>query len=289
MPTCLSGTPSHRQHRTLSDPRHDVYRPYRCVVVAYVRLPPPLDQRDAVEHYWMVEAPRLPFGGQARDPDPQWPAGSGDRVGRARCAPGSSDSERWTNDAALFGLMTRPHVLSQTGMSSYVGAELKPWGIAALGLSDRLVDGVLPVAAWTDAGTTRRLARELADLEFGQPRADRLAGLGTAAVVDSVVVARCGDRGGTRYVSVAELARRSSLVQHLYRVPRAVGFGPKQFGEIVRYYHFVGGLLGGPADAQATLAALTGTTTRPMRPGTSSGTRESAPVRSRPCRKASPS
>ena len=162
--------------QNVSDPRHDVYRPYRCVVVAYVRLPPPLDQRDAVEHYWMVEAPGSPSEVKREILIPNGRPGLAIALAEPGVRQDPVTSERWTNDAALFGLMTRPHVLSQTGMSSYVGAELKPWGIAALGLSDRLVDGVLPVAAWTDAGTTRRLARELADLEFGQPRADRLAG-----------------------------------------------------------------------------------------------------------------
>ncbi len=235
------------------------------MVVAYVRLPPPLDQRDAVEHYWMVEAPGSPSEVKREILIPNGRPGLAIALAEPGVRQDPVTSERWTNDAALFGLMTRPHVLSQTGMSSYVGAELKPWGIAALGLSDRLVDGVLPVAAWTDAGTTRRLARELADLEFGQPRADRLAGF----VGERLQVVRQIDVVG-RAVAVIEEARGSVSVAEvaaavgvsystLYRVfVGTTGLGPKQFAEIVRYYHFVGGLLGGPADAQATLAALHG-------------------------------
>jgi methylphosphotriester-DNA--protein-cysteine methyltransferase len=171
----------------------------------------------------------------------------------------------WVNDAALFGIMTRPHVLSQTGMSSYVGAELKPWGIAALGLPDRLVDGVLPLADWVGPATTKSLAAELAECEFGAERAARLAEFvgmrlhpvrGTELVAQAVAVIE--ESNGA--VAVAELAATVGVsYSSLYRVfAGAIGIGPKQFGEIVRYFRFVGGLLDGPADATAVLAALHG-------------------------------
>jgi AraC-like DNA-binding protein len=170
--------------------------------------------------------------------------------------------EHWTNDAAVFGIMTRPHVLTQSGMSSYVGAELKPWGTAALGLPDRLVDRVLPIA---DTRTAGGLADELRRLEFGPPRADKLAEfLGErlrpvrqVEWVESAVRVIEEARGSLPVVEVA--ARVGASYSSLYRVfVAATGVGPKQFGEIVRYFHFVGGLLGGPADAAATLAALHG-------------------------------
>jgi AraC-like DNA-binding protein len=63
--------------------------------------------------------------------------------------------------------------------------------------------------------------------------------------------------GGTAVGEVAEQTRASYST--LYRVFRqSLGIGPKQYAEIIRYYHFVGGLLGGPADAQAMLSALHG-------------------------------
>ncbi|HEU4945690.1 MAG TPA: helix-turn-helix domain-containing protein, partial [Kribbella sp.] len=63
--------------------------------------------------------------------------------------------------------------------------------------------------------------------------------------------------GGTAVGEVAEQTRTSYST--LYRVfRRSLGIGPKQYAEIIRYYHFVGGLLDGPADAQATLSALHG-------------------------------
>lgn len=171
----------------------------------------------------------------------------------------------WVNDAALFGIMTRPHVLSQTGMSSYVGAELKPWGIAALGLPDRLVDGVLPLADWVGADLAKVLAAELGECEFGPERAARLAAFVGARLrpvrgieVLSQAVALLDDSGGS--VAVAEVAAAVGVsYSSLYRVfVAATGIGPKQFGEIVRYFRFVGGLLDGPGDAAAVLAALHG-------------------------------
>ena len=53
-----------------------------------------------------------------------------------------------TNAASVFGIMTRPQVIGQTGASSYAGVEFKPWGIAALGLPTLLVDEVLQFADW---------------------------------------------------------------------------------------------------------------------------------------------
>lgn len=226
-------------------------------VAAYLRFPPPPDQRHAVEHYWMVEAPGSPSEVKREILIPNGRPG----LAIALAEPGRRHDpvtgESWVNDAALFGIMTRPHVLTQTGNSSYVGAELKPWGIAALGLTDRLVDAVMSLET----------ELEFADLEFGQSRADRLAeyvGRRLQVVRQADVVSRA--------VQVIEVARGSVPVAEvaaavgvsystLYRVfVGATGLGPKQFGEIVRYYHFVGGLLGdgGPADAQATLAALHG-------------------------------
>jgi AraC-like DNA-binding protein len=120
----------------------------------------------------------------------------------------------------------------------------------------------LPIA---DARTADRLARELRRLEFGPPRADKLAEfLGERLQpvrqvewVESAVRVIEEARGSLPVAEVA--ARVGASYSSLYRVfVAATGVGPKQFGEIVRYFHFVGGLLGGPADAAATLAALHG-------------------------------
>ncbi|WP_328328060.1 helix-turn-helix domain-containing protein [Kribbella sp. NBC_00382] len=76
--------------------------------------------------------------------------------------------------------------------------------------------------------------------------------------VVSQAVALLEDSGGS--AAVGELADSIGVsYSSLYRVfVAATGIGPKQFGEIVRYFRFVGGLLDGPADATAVLAALHG-------------------------------
>jgi AraC-like DNA-binding protein len=160
--------------------------------------------------------------------------------------------------------MTRPQVIGQTGASSYAGVEFKPWGIAALGLSTLLVDEVLQFADWVGTPATAALVDALRAEPFGQSRADRLAAFLVPRVVGAVspVVAEAvrlidEARGDTKVADVA--ARGGTSYSTLYRVFRqSVGIGPKQYAEIIRYYHFVGGLLGGPADAAATLSALHG-------------------------------
>ena len=171
----------------------------------------------------------------------------------------------WPNAASVFGIMTRPQVIGQVGTPSYAGVELKPWGIAALGLPTLLVDDMLQFGDGVGAGTTAALVDELRAEPFGQSRADRLSAFLSprldaaralpvvAAAVDAIDEAR----GRTTVADVAE--RSGTSYSTLYRVFRqSLGIGPKQYAEIIRYYHFVGGLLGGPADAQATLSALHG-------------------------------
>ena len=234
------------------------------VVPGYLRFPPPREQRHAVEHYWMVEA----RGSDEVKREILIPNGR-PGLAIALADPGLRHDPltglALTNDTALFGIMTRPHVLTQTGMSSYVGAELKPWGIAALSLDDLLVDDVLPLPDWLGSRTTAEVVRELAGLSFGHSRAEGLAAflaerlqpVRQAELVDRAVRVIDQARGA---VSVSEVAARTGVsYSSLYRMFVALtGVGPKQFSEIIRYFHFVGGLLGGPADAAATLAALHG-------------------------------
>ena len=230
-------------------------------MVAYLRFPPPVAQRHAVEHYWMVEADGSAGEVKREILIPNGRPGLAIALGEPGVRHDPVTGARWTNDAAVFGIMTRPHVLEQTGFSSYVGVELKPWGTAALGLSDRLVDGVQLI----DSGTTVRLAEELRQLAFGPERADRLAeflGSRLRVVRQTEVMERAvrvidETRGSLPVAEVAARVRTS--YSSLYRsFVATTGVGPKQFGEIVRYFDFVGGLLGGPADANATLAALHG-------------------------------
>jgi AraC-like DNA-binding protein len=233
-------------------------------VVAYLRFPPPESQRHAVEHYWLVEAAGSPeVNRQILIPNGR--PGLAIALGEPGLRHDPLTGAQWLNKAAVFGIMTRPHVLEQTGFSSYVGAELTPWGTAALGLPDRLVDGVLPIADWTDVRTAGRLADQLRQLEFGRSRADGLAeflAVRLHPVRQADLVARAVhliEAAGGSLPVAGVAARAGTSYSSLYRVfSDLIGVGPKQFGEIIRYFRFVGGLVAGPADAAATLAALHG-------------------------------
>lgn len=238
-------------------------------MAVYQRFPPPAGQRGLVEHYWMIEAP-APAGTRR---EILIPTGRPTLV-VALAEPGLRHDPLTgataPNSAVLFGITTRPFVLSQRGPSSYVGAELKPWGIAALLASDRLVDTFLPLPDWVGAGTASGLARDLASVEFGPDRADRLAAFLDEQVLPvsrdkarqlALLETAIGEIDQARgSLAVREVAARVQLsYSSLYRLfVGSTGVAPKQFGEIVRFFHFVGGLLEGHADAATTLAALHG-------------------------------
>ncbi|MGY4768581.1 helix-turn-helix domain-containing protein [Kribbella sp. CWNU-51] len=232
--------------------------------MGYLRFSPPEHLRDLVEHVWLVESPPLP----SLRREILIPNGR-PGLAVALADPGTRHDPvtgtEWPNAASVFGIMTRPQVIGQTGASSYAGVEFKPWGIAALGLSTLLVDEVLQFSDWIGVGTTDALVHELRAEPFGQSRADRLAaflsprpdGARAQPVVAAAVRVIDEAFGGTTVAEVAEQSGTSYST--LYRVFRlSLGIGPKQYAEIIRFYHFVGGLLGGPADAQVTLSALHG-------------------------------
>ncbi|WP_427889525.1 helix-turn-helix domain-containing protein [Kribbella sp. GL6] len=230
--------------------------------MSYQRFPVPERLRGVVEHVWMVEsAPLAEVRREILIPNGR------PGLAIALAEPGTRHDPvtgaEWVNAASVFGVMTRPHVLGQVGTSSYVGVEFTPWGLAAFGLP-ALVDDVLELGDWAGAAAAG-LVGELRAVPFGAERAERLAGFLaawlTGADVPPVVVAavRAIDELRGR-VAVAEVVRRcGTSYSTLYRLfRRSVGIGPKQYAEIIRYYDFVGGLLGGPADAAATLSALHG-------------------------------
>ncbi len=172
------------------------------------------------------------------------------------------------NDGVVFGISTRPYVLEQSGASSYVGAQLTPWGLAALMTRARLVDEFLPVREWLGVHVVDDLVRRLGAQGFGQPRVDVLVGFlekrispierGALLLLRSAVVAIDEARG---VMTVADLSAGLGVsYSALYRLCRQyLGVGPKQFCEITRYYHFAGGLLEQAGwDSRALLASLHG-------------------------------
>lgn len=231
--------------------------------MSYQRFEVPERLRGVVEHVWLVEsAPLAEVRREILIPDgrPGLAVALGDPGTRHDPVTGAE----WVNAASVFGVMTRPQVLGQVGTASYAGVEFTPWGLAAFGLPP-LVDEVRELGGWVGADAVAGLVGELRAVPFGAARAERLMGFLAArfaevdvqpVVVDAV---RAIDelRG---QVAVAEVVRRcGTSYSTLYRLfRRSVGIGPKQYAEIIRYYHFVGGLLGGPADAAATLSALHG-------------------------------
>jgi AraC-like DNA-binding protein len=227
--------------------------------MGYQRFPAPDGLADVIDHVWLVDAPPLP----TRRQEILIPNGR-PGLAIALADPGTRHDPitgtEWPNGASLFGVMTRPQVIGQVGTASYAGVEFTPWGLTALGLP-ALVDDVLRLVDW--AGPTS-LAEDLRAVPFGSERAGLLTDFLRPRIVKRpspvlVEAVRVIDRLEGR-VAVEDVARRcGTSYSTLYRVFRqGVGIGPKQYAEIVRYYHFVGGLLGGPADAAATLAALHG-------------------------------
>ena len=105
--------------------------------MSYERFLAATEVKDFVEHIWFVQAPAfaeprreilIPSGRPTvviclADPgtryDPLTGAGS-------------------PNGTVMFGVTTRPFVLEQHGPSSYLGAQLTPWGLSALFPDDRL-------------------------------------------------------------------------------------------------------------------------------------------------------
>jgi AraC-like DNA-binding protein len=231
--------------------------------MAYERFSPAGQLREVIDHVWLVDSEAL---SEVRQEIliPNGRPGLAVALGDAGTRHDPVSGAEWVNGAAVFRVMTRPQLIAQVGVSSYAGVEFTPWGLASLGLP-ALVDEVRQLADWVGPETTAGLVAELRSVPFGQARADRLAGFlaartTTAAappIVAEAVRAIDELRG---QVAVADVVRRcGTSYSTLYRVFRKnVGIGPKQYAEIIRYYHFVGGLLGGPADAAATLSALHG-------------------------------
>ncbi|MGW7683782.1 helix-turn-helix domain-containing protein [Kribbella sp. NPDC054772] len=230
--------------------------------MGYQRFSPPDELRHVIDHVWLVDSGAL---AEVRREIliPNGRPGLAVALGDAGTRHDPVTRGEWPNVASVFGIMTRPQVLAQGGTSIYAGVEFLPWGLAAFGLPG-LVDEVLPMREWVGADLAG-LVGELRAEEFGAGRAERLAGFLAGRLVgfdvQPVVVEAVRAIDALRgQVAVADVVRRcGTSYSTLYRVfRRSLGIGPKQYAEIVRYFHFVGGLLDGPADAAATLSALHG-------------------------------
>jgi AraC-like DNA-binding protein len=233
----------------------------------YLRFPPPPGQRAYVEHIWMVEATG------SREPKREILIPNGRptvvvSLGRRGVRHDPRTATSYPNGNVVFGITTRPYVLEQQGASSYVGAQLTPWGLAALLPRERLVDQFLALEDWLGGEATDGLVRRLAGGQLGEPHARVLGAFlqtritpirrDALELLQSAVAVIDEARG---LVTVKQLSAKLDVsYSSVYRLCRDyLGVGPKQFCEITRYYHFVGGLLRAThGDSDALLACLYG-------------------------------
>ena len=233
----------------------------------YRRYAPPAGSGHVIEHLWAVEAPAHPRPVRELlipNGRPTIVVALGELGVRHDPLTGT----RSPNGNTLFGITTRPYVLEQRGASCYVGAQLRPYGLAALLDGTRLVDEFAALDAWLGTAQARAL---VADLAARPDQPARAAALGAAVMARcaplpeahlrtlEAMVALVDDDGGGG--QVADLARRLHVsTSSLYRrCTTYLGVGPKRFMEVTRYYRFVGGLLhdaGG--DTPGLLARLHG-------------------------------
>lgn len=131
----------------------------------YETFPAPSVLADQVEHFWMVEAPAHP----APHREILIPNGRPTVLvcvaepGRRIAIDGSRVGSNVCNCA---GLLTRPLVLEQDGVSRYVAAQLRPWGLRAFGLPP-LIDATRPLARWSGADAASGLEAACAGHGFG--------------------------------------------------------------------------------------------------------------------------
>lgn len=231
----------------------------------YETFPAPPVLADHVEHFWMVEAPAHP----APHREILIPNGRPTVLvclaepGRRVAIDGSSAA---SNVSSWSGLLTRPLVLEQDGVSCYVAAQLRPWGLRAFGLPP-LVDSTRPLARWLGAEAASGLEAACAGHGFCAdatlPLQALLSGRARSFPPDRLLLLRSAleaieaERG---LIGIDTLLDRLRIgYDALYRLFRGhVGVPVKRFISIVRFYHFTGELLRGGPGSLALLAGLQG-------------------------------
>ena len=229
----------------------------------YRRYAPPVEGEHLIEHLWVVEAPAH------AEPIRQILVPNGRptivvALGELGIRHDPLTGEAVPNGNTVFGITTRPYVLEQRGASHYAGIQLQPYGLAALLPTRRLVDEFVGLETWLGRAPKDALLRDVAAQSDPESQAAVLG----AFVMDralpipperlrtlrALVSAVDEQRGAGR---IADLARRLQISQSsLYRLCTTdLGVGPKQYMDVVRYYHFVGALLDSAGDDQRGLLA----------------------------------
>ena len=172
------------------------------------------------------------------------------------------------NSNMLFGIASQPFVIEQCGTSRYIGVQFRPYGLAAFLRGEKLVNQTLSIDEWLGKSRAEALNSSLLACDFGRARVEALDTYlrSIAAEVDGPelqllgsTIDRIEQAGGQ--VKVEELAQQLHMhYTTFYRMfKNYVGIGPKLYLDIVRYYTFVGGLLGArPYGSDMLIASLEG-------------------------------
>ncbi len=175
---------------------------------------------------------------------------------------------RLPNGNMLFGIASQPFVIEQCGASRYIGVQFRPYGLSAFLRGDKLVNRALSIDEWLGTSGAEALISSLLAHDFGQARVEALDTYlcSVAAEVDSEdvhLLSSTLDRieQADGQVKVEELAQQLHMHHTtFYRMfKNYVGIGPKLYVDIVRYYTFVGNILGNrPYGSDTLIAALEG-------------------------------
>lgn len=230
----------------------------------YQTFPPPTDLADAVEHFWAVENPR------ALDAHQEILIPNG-RPTVLICIgePGTRiwvDGTRLQNASNVAGLITSPIILEQSGTSSYVAAQLKPWGLPLFGFP-ALVDQSASLEDTIGGESLETLVAQCSSEPFGEQRTAPLIELlrsrrkpRTLSHLDDIRRAIEAIDGDVSLVTIERLAAGMQLgYERLYRRFKSMlGLSPKQYASIMRFYSFASGLLENDHGSVAQLASLQG-------------------------------
>lgn len=232
----------------------------------HLRVPAPRGTEHLVEHTWVLRAPATPVPWRALLVPNGRPsvvvclADAGERISPL-------DRERFPNAGSVSGVRRLPAVLEQSGEAWYVGARLRAYGLAALGLEDRLVDASAPLETLAEAGIDAsaleaRVRAGADDVERAQSLALVLAEAARptaipadrVAMMDRALAVLAVRRG---LVTATDLARAVGVPAPILdtTLDEFVGVNLDELTAVTRFHHFVGGP-GGPEQGAAAVRVL---------------------------------